>query len=464
MAAACEASTSGRLHQGTPERAVEEPTPRWLQATPDGQPRTEESAAWHPADCGQPPESGPIESGPSTDPPDRSESTDVAIRGPRSLELARDVIQLRTERDATNPSACRHCPERDFGDPLEVTSEAPTAEAAPAANRDATDKGSPSDGLSQLLSKILEQLSVSAWLPAAMLVGNTALLLQLHSDHNIDIAAAVKNLTEKPLGTIIVLAFSLLLTTIVTQAFEFGIIRLLEGYFDSTHKLIQAGVALRINRHQGKLKELEDKRKEMRELAFEQARRKMLSLHDPFYRTALSYIEEDIYQVENKRTPAPEVAKMIKGVPWKRYVPPDTSYRLDSIEAQLDSYPKPNRVLPTRLGNVLRASEDKIKLPDDEDLEGFVIRHFDQVSPTIKSEHKDYRTRLQMYCCLVLVFASLVPLGLALLIGVGPAWAVALFVAAYVAMTYVCYKAAIASAQGYGHVLQEMNRQISKAE
>jgi hypothetical protein len=35
------------------------------------------------------------------------------------------------------------------------------------------------DGLSQFMGKVLDQLSLSTWLPAAMLVGSGALLIQL---------------------------------------------------------------------------------------------------------------------------------------------------------------------------------------------------------------------------------------------------------------------------------------------
>jgi hypothetical protein len=134
---------------------------------------------------------------------------------------------------------------------------------------------------------------------------------------------------------------------------------------------------------------------------------------------------------------------------------------MDCIDARLNSYPESNRLLPTRLGNVLRAAEDDLPLRDDEDLEGFVIRHHDQLPSSIKDEHKDYRTRLDMYCCLVLVFAALVPLAISLLIGLSPTWGVGLFAAAYAIMAYVSYEAAIASARGYGQALHEISQYVT---
>ena len=108
----------------------------------------------------------------------------------------------------------------------------------------------------------------------------------------------------------------------------------------------------------------------------------------------------------------------------------------------------------------MRASEDKLSLARDEDLEGFVIRHYDDLPPTLKAEHREYRTRLDMYCCLVLVFAALTGLALGLLIDAVPSWGVALFAVAYFIMSCVCYEAAIATARGYGEALLEIGQRV----
>ena len=92
-----------------------------------------------------------------------------------------------------------------------------------------------------------------------MLVGNVAVLLQLLSDRSYNVASAVKELAGKPLGMVIILIFSLILATAITQAFEFEVIRFLEGYFDSANSLAQALMATRIKRHESKQRTLERK-------------------------------------------------------------------------------------------------------------------------------------------------------------------------------------------------------------
>lgn len=81
---------------------------------------------------------------------------------------------------------------------------------------------------------MLDQLSLSAWLPAAMLVGSSAVLLQLHARPDRNLALATNHLIAKPLGVIVLLLFALVLATMVTQAFEFEVIRLLEGYWGNS--------------------------------------------------------------------------------------------------------------------------------------------------------------------------------------------------------------------------------------
>jgi hypothetical protein len=393
-------------------------------------------------------------------PTHRSDSTEVTIRDSHGPGPAQDVVRRIVAEDTVNLPACHHCPEQDVSDPLRMASESSADDTPLGADSSVSDQSSSSGGLSQLLSRILDQLSISAWLPAAMLVGNAAVLFQLRSNRSLNIADAVKDLAGKPLGTLIVLAFSLLLTTIITQAFEFEVIRFLEGYFNSTHRLVQAGLTLRIRRHEAKRKKLQDERQQAERNAFMQAREVMLSKPGAYDRAALDLIEDGIYQRPPRKVTR-AVQKIVNQIDWRKHLPPQTLYQMESIQARLESYPVSNHILPTRLGNALRAFEDRLPLAQGEDLEGFVIRHYDVLPPTLKAEHRDHRTRLDMYCCLVLVFAALAMLGFGLLIGVVPPWGVALITAAYCVMSYVCYEAAIATTRGYGVVLVEIGQRIA---
>jgi hypothetical protein len=324
-----------------------------------------------------------------------------------------------------------------------------------------SDNDSSSLGLSQVLGRILQQLSVSAWMPAAMLVGNVSVQLQLRSDGSYNIARAVKELAGKPLGTIIILAFALILATIVTQAFEFEVIRFLEGYVTSSNSIVQAIVVARIRLHGNKRRRLKEKRDQVSKEALQEAVSRMRDA--PGYdKRVLSYMLQD--PDEGSKEFDEGMAQRAAHIDWRPNASPAVLYRLQRLEERLGFYPGEHRVLPTRLGNVLRASEDKINLSGYANLQGYVIRHYDRLSSVLQSQHDEYRTRLDMYCSLALVFSMLTVVGAITLTSVAPVWGVAVAVAGYGWMAWVSYEAAIASARNYGLILQEIPQYLSRQE
>jgi hypothetical protein len=309
-------------------------------------------------------------------------------------------------------------------------------------------------GFSQFVSRVLNQLSLSAWLPAAMLVGGTTLILQLHENRNLDVAAAVRELSAKPLGILVILLFSLVLATTVTQAFEFEVIRILEGYWGS-RRIPGLASAVCIGRHVRRLGRLKKRRDQIQQRSFDRTRKVMLAkgLVPPEKRFLLDHVEEDVYgRLEEGLSD--EVQAEIDMLNWRRFAPAELLRRQDAIEAAIREYPEDHRLLPTKLGNVLRSSEDALALQESEDLEGFVLRWWQEVPEALQQEHDQYRTRLDLYSLLVFVFSSLALTGIVLVddsvhnlagrIGVG---------IGFFFLATVSYQAAIASAKGFGTVL-----------
>jgi hypothetical protein len=352
----------------------------------------------------------------------------------------------------------------DMGDPLPMPPESAKVDGAPVAvDARGADTDSSPLGLSQVLGKILQQLSISAWVPAAMLVGNGAVLLQLHTDTDYNIARAVKELAGKPLGTLIILGFALILATVVTQAFEFEVIRFLEGYFDSANGFIHSIMAWRIKRHESKRARLAHMLVAARISARAQAAERMADL--PGYKSnsgLLEYMKRKLSEDDTGFDA--ELHRKADALRWRPHASSAARYRIDSINARLASYPTVNRVLPTRLGNVLRAAEGKIKLGENENLVGYVVRHHEELPSSLQSEHKDYRTRLDMYCSLTLAFTMLAAISIAALYSASPLWGMAIAVAIYALMGFLSYEAAIASARGYGLILLEIQQHLARQE
>jgi hypothetical protein len=328
---------------------------------------------------------------------------------------------------------------------------------ATGSTKDQTAQGSPAGGISDFLGRVLDQLSLSAWLPAAMLVGSLAVLLQLHADPSRNLAKAITSLTEKPLGLLIVLLFALVLATMITQAFEFDVIRLLEGYWG--HNIVADSISRPFVHHQQhRLDRLRDLRDELTLRAF----RSTQLIKKDLIPARKQYIVTLIEQNLNGTLGSPDASWRGKRrlrealkFDWRPFASAEIMRRLDSVESQIEEYPRDHRLMPTRLGNVLRAAEDAISTDDGEDLEGFVIRHWDETPENLRKEHDQYRSRLDMYCTLVLVLLALFALApLFISRGSQYAFATGATSAGYLILSFVSYAAAIASARGYVTVLK----------
>jgi hypothetical protein len=120
------------------------------------------------------------------------------------------------------------------------------------------------EGLSQLGSRILDQLSLSAWLPSTVMVANLAVILTAPFDaRRLDVGRALDTLIHSGAGTLVVLGFALIFAAVVLQAFAFEIIRFLEGYWGRSRLLGGCADAL-IRRHSRRRRRLEKARTQLR--------------------------------------------------------------------------------------------------------------------------------------------------------------------------------------------------------
>ena len=130
-------------------------------------------------------------------------------------ELNRKVICLRRAKAAKWASCEILAP---MGSPSEAVDTHPDGSKA-------------SDGISAFVARVLDQLSLSAWLPAAFLTVSVAALLQFRSMRSANLLDAVRQLTKNPFQVLVITIPLLVIATMVTQAFSFEAIRILEGYW-----------------------------------------------------------------------------------------------------------------------------------------------------------------------------------------------------------------------------------------
>jgi len=154
----------------------------------------------------------------------------------------------------------------------------------------------------------------------------------------------------------------------------------------------------------------------------------------------------------------PEIAQALH-IPWQRYASPDYFRRLVVIDKKLRDFPKTGRGLPTRFGNVMRASEDQIHRSH---VETAVLDVYDTLPLALRLLHDDHRNRLDLYASMV--FVELLVTAVAVIRVVPQHWEFGLAaVVAGLGACWLTYRAAVAAARTYGVILVNITQRFQSS-
>jgi hypothetical protein len=274
--------------------------------------------------------------------------------------------------------------------------------------------------LSQFIARVLNQLSLSAWLPAAALVLALVYVFQLGAvlgDSNAPsgstaLSATAQRIGDTSIGGAVVIVAAIIVLTVVTQAFSFEAIRTLEGYWGTIE--IVEGLAGRRRAHFATKKErLDDAYQSLTNAAWDTARtvlsERQARLHTQRLSAAqlreqaiytpnvLALVESRIRGQEPTFRATKQEREKARSIRWEEEADPELLRRRVNVD-----YPVSNRTLPTRVGNILKAHEDAARQPD---IESFVQRVFDDLPVSLQMDHDEQRTRLDLYCSIGLHLA-----------------------------------------------------------
>lgn len=212
----------------------------------------------------------------------------------------------------------------------------------------------------------------------------------------------------------------LLLATLVLALFlhplQFATVQLLEGYWGASRIAIGA-MRLRVKRHRARLHDLEDR----------------LDQHEGAIRSAVAARpggSADFFM---------DTAKANDIIPRR--------VAADALRIRRERYPEGRRVMPTRLGNVLRRYEDRAGAQYGLDAI-LTAPHFQQVIPEPHQQYvRDTRQLLDttVRLCFVSLLAALLTTTATLTDGL---WLLVALVP--YGLAYLAYRAAIAAAEEYG--------------
>ncbi len=362
-------------------------------------------------------------------------------------------------------------PQPPAGPTPHTTSTGAASDAPPA--RPKAEAGS--EGLSQFLARVLDQLSISSWLPSGVLVAGTLLYVGL-TQHKADLGSTLTSLVSVDVAQLALGIGLVVLATVATQAFEFRAIRTLEGYWGPGR--VKTWLIGRLCGQQLRRKgRLEKRMGALRSKAVVAAAKQMtkdelkpevieafLAEENPQAADPQPEVVEALPPEENAQEadPQPDDVAAAPLPDWRDFAPLSKVRGYFAVGQHLERFPAERRhILPTRLGNVLRSHE--LAADDGEgDLEGLAQRLYARVPGHLQLTHDNFRSRLDLYCTMVFVLlGGALAAPLLAWTDAATAW---LAGGVSFSLSILCYRAAIASADGYGQVLRSMANHVRKAD
>jgi hypothetical protein len=232
-------------------------------------------------------------------------------------------------------------------------------------------------------------------LPTALLVVFVSMLLASGTKRMIHI-------DSRNVGLLVALAIGTLVVSLIAQPFQPSLVRMLEGYWDTHalgHPFARAGIALQRRR-----------------------RRRLVSVMET------------------------------------EPLSPKQLLNRERALALLERYPDEHRLLPTRLGNILRAAEDEAGQRYGLDTVTMWPRLFPYVGARLATAIMETQDQLDM--CVRLCLSSGLAAIISAMLLLTEGWGLAV-PAATALLAWICYQAAIRAAENYGdamHVAFDLHR------
>lgn len=278
--------------------------------------------------------------------------------------------------------------------------------------------------------------------------------MQFRRQGSDNIAHAIRVLTADPVRVLVLTIPLLVIATVVTQAFSFEAIRTLEGYW-RRRGLASLARNLMIRRHVRRRKVIAKRLRRAYKKAFAAAKDQMLKQN--ISHSVITAFQAQVLKDVEMPDLTDDESRVFAEMDWRSWCNAWLLARVDHLLNDAEAYPITSRILPTKLGNLIRATEDRLQHTGD-DVQGFALRRYARAPRLVQMQHDQFRNRLEMYCVLVFVSTSLMVLTPIILLGHGiSATVVAVISGGFALLCEACYLAAIASASGYCAALKLMD-------
>jgi hypothetical protein len=317
--------------------------------------------------------------------------------------------------------------------------------------------GGPKEHLSQFIVRLLDQVTLTAWLSAVAVVLLGFFLFSMRD-------ALVEGGAEKPIAEVVSIAMrsgsdraterptlfaaAVVVAALIAEAAAYDILRALEGVAGPLWLLGSFG-RLRCRRHCRKLARLKAAAERSRQEAWATAAAQLRQV-GYFSSDEIDLLGSMVTGTMPFRPFTAGEIERLDAVDWRRYADTYALRRWDRYRDAIEMYPVSNgSITMTRLGNVLRASEDRCAIAfDPQSLPAI----FDDIPLTLQSLHDKRRNLLEFHCLMVAI-CLVAGLGGTILFREFPRYALGASAIAFVG-AWLSYYAAVSAARGYGTTLQ----------
>jgi hypothetical protein len=250
---------------------------------------------------------------------------------------------------------------------------------------------------------------------------------------------------------VILLVAAAIITTMLTQAFQYEAIQLIEGYWGP--RRLPTTVAERLaRRHLRRRDDLQRQEDDALDRAWGLARTRMLQAE--ISEDAVNTVEKLVTR-QSVRSPSPEARRLATA--WLDFTTREERRHIDALAAALEGYPRKGHLIqPTRFGNTMRAYEERVHgLRGGAPLERFVQTVWHELPAHVQRAHGQLRARLDLYCTLLVVFMVSGVVAIVAFIDLHDRDTTLLGVTAVLTLVgpWLAYRAAITSARAYGTIL-----------
>lgn len=258
--------------------------------------------------------------------------------------------------------------------------------------------------LSELAAKILGQLSVNSWFPAALMAANGAFLAEYATHRSDGLISAAKFPIDKPAGLLVAAVLLLVLCAIVVQAFEIAAIRFLQGDWP-TARVWEPVRSVGIWRQRRRFSRLDDRYRRVLKSDWEDVIQRLrgdkkLRLSD----RELAVLTSQVLLVPLAAgEPPPSVKELddCRAIDWRSKTTQYQDAQLVALERRLLRFPR-RITSPTALGCVFEVLDDRLR-DVGETRVNVVLRVYDSLPPALQSEFASTRSRLDLYSLLTFI-------------------------------------------------------------